>query len=168
MDSRRSALDLVFEVASAVALLAAIADVGMHWSVLPDRIPVHFGAAGNPNAWGGKSMLLWLLATTVAMAILLTVAESYQRLINIPMNVDRDSPAVRRLLRSMVIAMKAAITVSFLWIVDSTMKTAVGAADGLGRAFLPVFAGAIGVPVVYCLVKLNGLRRSGRSTGLRR
>jgi uncharacterized membrane protein len=154
MATPRSALDWVFEAVSAGALLVATGDVAMHWSILPERIPVHFGIAGDPNGWGGKSMLLLLLATTLAIAILLTVAESYQRLINVPLKVDRDSPEVRRLLRSMVIAMKAVITVSFVWIVDLTMRTAVGEANGLGRAFAPLFLGGTIAPIAYYLVKL--------------
>src|ERR1019366_1219834 len=51
MDSTRSTLDWLLEGVSAAALLAASADVWMHWSILPARIPVHFDAAGNPNAW---------------------------------------------------------------------------------------------------------------------
>ena len=102
-------------------------------------------------------MLPFLLATTVVMAILLTVAESYQRLINVPMKVDRDSPEVRRLLRSMVIAMKAVITVSFVWIVDLTMRIALGEANGLDRAFPPLFLGSIFAPMIIHLVKLYRL-----------
>ena len=154
MDPRRSVLDWVFEAVSAIALLLAIGDVAIHWSTLPERIPVHFGAAGDPNGWGGKSMLLLLLAATVAMAVVLTVAESRQRLINIPMSIDRNSPEVRQLLRSMVIVMKAVMTVAFAWIVDLTMRTAVGEANGLGRAFLPAFLGRVIAPIVYYLVKL--------------
>lgn len=154
MDTRRSTIDWLLEGVSAGALLAAIGDVAIHWSILPERIPVHFGLAGNPNGWGGKSMLLLLVATTVAISVILTVAESYQRLINVPLNVDRDSPEVRRLLRSMVIAMKAVITVSFVWIVDLTMRTAVGEANGLGRAFAPLFLGWMIAPITYYLVKL--------------
>jgi len=152
---RRSTLDWLYEGVSVAALAAACGDVAIHWSALPERIPTHFGAGGTPNGWGGKSMLLILLATTVLVAILLTVAERYQRLINIPMRVDRDSPEVQRLLRSMVIAMKAVITVMFVWIVDLTMRTAVGEANGLGAAFLPVFLGGTFAPAVYYLTKLK-------------
>lgn len=157
MAPRRSAIDWFFECVSATALVAAIADVASHWRALPERIPTHFGAAGNPNGWGGKDTLLLLLGATVAMAIVLTVAESYQRLINIPLGVDRDSPAVRRLLRSMVIVMKAVITVAFVWVSDLTMRTAMGEADGLGRAFLPVFLGGTFVPIIYYVVRLKRL-----------
>jgi di/tricarboxylate transporter len=153
----RSILDWVLEFVSAAALLAATADVAMHWSMLPQRIPTHFGAAGNPDGWGGKTMLLLLLALTLAVAILLTVAESYQRLINIPIKLDRESPQVRQLLRSMVIVLKAVITLIFVWIVDMTMRTAVGEANGLGRPFLPVFLVVTLAPMVYYLVKLKRL-----------
>ena len=98
-----------------------------------------------------------LLATTLGTVILLTVSESYQRLINIPMKVDRESPEVRRLLRSLVIAMKAVITVSSVWIIDLTMRTAAGEANGLGRAFVPVFLAAVMAPIVYYVMKLARL-----------
>jgi uncharacterized membrane protein len=158
MDTPRSILDWILEGVSAVALIVAIGDVAMHWNILPERIPVHFGVTGSPNAWGNKEMLLLLLATTFVMALLLTVAESYQRLINIPMNVDRDSSAVRRVLRSMVILMKMVITVSSVWIVDLTMRTAVGEANGLGVAFLPVFVVGVLAPIIYYLVRLARLK----------
>ena len=73
------------------------------------------------------------------------------------MKVDRDSPAVRRLLRSLVIAMKAVIMVSSVWIIDLTMRTAVGEANGLGRVFVPVFLAAVGAPIIYYVVKLARL-----------
>jgi Protein of unknown function (DUF1648) len=157
MEPRRSTIDWILEIVSVVALIAAVADVAVHWSLLPDRIPTHFGASGAPNGWGGKNMILLLLAVTLVMAITLTVAGKYQRLINIPLGVDRESPQVRGLLRSMVIALKAVITVTFVWIVDLTMRTAMGEANGLGRAFLPVFVGATSAPLVYYLVKLKRL-----------
>lgn len=157
MGTGRSIFDWVLEGVSAIALAAASADVAIEWNRMPARIPVHFGAAGSPNAWGDRTMLLFLLAATVAMAVVLTIAGSYQRLINIPMKVDRESPEVRRLLRSLVIAMKAVITVSSVWVIDLTMRTALGEANGLGRAFAPVFVAAVIAPIVYYLVRLARL-----------
>jgi uncharacterized membrane protein len=157
MSTVRSISDWALEGVSAVALVAACGDVAMRWSLLPKRIPVHFGPTGSPNAWGDRTMLLFLLAATIVMAAVLTLAESYQRLINIPMKVDRESPEVRRLLRSLVIAIKAVITVSSVWIIDLTMRTAAGEANGLGRAFVPVFLAAVMAPIVYYVMKLARL-----------
>jgi uncharacterized membrane protein len=157
MDAKRSTLDWVFEAVSIVALGAATGDLAIHWRILPDRIPVHFGVSGNANRWGSKNMLLVLLAGTIGMAVLLTVAETYQRLINVPLSVDRESPEVRQLLRSMVIVMKVVIMVAFFWIADVTMRTALGEANGLGPAFLPVFLSTVFAPMIYYIVKLNKL-----------
>jgi hypothetical protein len=49
------------------------------------------------------------------------------------------------------------ITVSSVWIIDLTMRTAVGEANGLGRAFVPVFLAAVIAPIVYYVVKLARL-----------
>ncbi len=157
MDAPRSSVDWILEGVAGIALLAAIGDVAMHWHLLPERIPVHFGASGDPDGWGGRSMLLVLLGTTVGMSVILTLAEKYQRLINIPISVDRESPAVRQLLRSMVIGLKAVITAAFFWIADVTMRTALGETNGLGTAFLPLFLGGIFAPMIYYLVKLKRL-----------
>ncbi len=157
MSPRRSGLDWFFEGVSVIALLGAGWDLALHWGMLPAQIPTHFNAAGNPNGWGGKNSLLLLLGTTAGMFILLTIAESYQRLINIPIKVDRESPAVRQLLRRMVIAMKVVVTVAFAWIVDRTIRTALGEARGLGIAFLPVFLAGVLGPVVFYVVKLKRL-----------
>lgn len=155
MDSPRSTTDWIFETVWAVALFAAIGEVALRWSSLPARIPVHFDASGGVNGWGGKSMLLVLVGSTIAMSILLTIAASFQRMINIPMNADRDSPAVRRLLRSMVIVMKTVMTLGFFWIDHVTIKTALGEPGGMGRLFLPLFLSGTFLPIVYFMVKLH-------------
>ncbi len=155
--ARRSALDWFFEGASVAALLASTWDLQNHWEALPARIATHFDARGHPNGFGGKDSLLFLYGITIAVAVGLTIAERYQRLINIPLRVDRESPAVRRLLRSMAIVLKAVILITFGWIAHVTMKTALGEASGLGRAFLPLFIGGTLAPVVYYIVKLKRL-----------
>jgi uncharacterized membrane protein len=159
MPPRRSALDWCLEAVSAVALLVAISDVAIHWSILPAKIPIHFGADGSPNGWGSKNSLIILLIATTSVAIVLTIAERYQRLINIPIEVDRDSPAIQILLRRMVIAIKAVITLTFVWIVDLTMRTAVGEAHGLGPMFLPVFTLGTLAPVIYYVFRLKRFAR---------
>jgi uncharacterized membrane protein len=159
MNTPRSTPDWILEAVSAVTLAAAIGDVALHWRILPQRIPIHFGASGDPNGWGDKNMLLLLLSSTIGMAILLTIAETRQRLINVPLNVDRDSPQVRSILRSMAIVMKAVIILAFFWITDATMRTALGEAHGLGRAFLPLFLGGTLAPAIYYAVKLKRLPR---------
>ncbi len=151
----RSVVDWIGEGIAGVAIAFATGEVAVRWSSLPARIPTHFDASGQVNGWGGKEMLLLLVGSTILIGILLTVAETNQRLINIPISVDRESPEVRQILRSMVIAMKAVISLSFAWIVDGTIR-----GSGLGRAFLPVFLTTTLAPVIYFLLKLRATRQA--------
>lgn len=151
----RSIPDWVLETLSALTLVASGAEIALRWNTLPTRIPTHFDAFGNPNGWGTKNSLLILLGATAVVAALLTAAETHQRLINIPVQIDRESPEVRRVLRSMVILMKAVLLAGFFWITDTTIRIATGTATSMGRAFLPLFLGAVFVPIICYTVKLK-------------
>ncbi len=50
----------------AVALVVAAA---LSWPALPDRVPTHFDAAGQPDAWSDRSLALWLLMPLLAAAL---------------------------------------------------------------------------------------------------
>nr|MCU0355577.1 DUF1648 domain-containing protein [Cytophagales bacterium] len=51
----------------ATALLLPFAYAAYLWPALPDRVPVHFGADGQPDGFGRKSELL--VAPTILMAV---------------------------------------------------------------------------------------------------
>ena len=127
----------------------------MRWSALPARIPTHFGIDGQANGWGGRDSLLVLLASTVVMFALLTVAGKYQRLVNIPVKVDREAPEVRRVIRSLTIVIKAVLSAGFFWITHVTIGIAMKQRAAMGRGFLPVFLAAVLAPVIYYCVRLR-------------
>ena len=113
---KRSAADWIQEALSLAALAAIIFTITAHWTELPARAPTHFGASGAPNGWGGKSAMLLLPSTSVALYILMTIASRYQRLINVPMKIDRDASEVQRLLQSMSITLKAVLLFAFAYL----------------------------------------------------
>jgi hypothetical protein len=49
----------VLEVVALGALVAMFAMLAMYSDLVPERIPVHFDAAGHPDRWGGKDTL-WI------------------------------------------------------------------------------------------------------------
>src|ERR1700760_4703615 len=51
-------------------ILTADALIGPH--ALPGRIPTHFSATGEPNAWGNPRMLLLLPLISLALYLLMT------------------------------------------------------------------------------------------------
>jgi uncharacterized membrane protein len=54
---------------------------------LPERIPIHFDAAGNPNGWGSPAMLLMLPAVAVTIYLLFTVVSQFPSAFNYPVRV---------------------------------------------------------------------------------
>jgi len=63
---RRSPLLIAGELAAAIAILLSVLIIVQFWAVLPDRIPIHFGFSGQPDAWGDKVMI-WLLPAVAAI-----------------------------------------------------------------------------------------------------
>ncbi|MBO5555643.1 MAG: DUF1648 domain-containing protein, partial [Oscillospiraceae bacterium] len=57
----------------AALLLAATVFVLVRWPAVPDRIPAHFDAAGQPDGFGAKSGLAVLLVFGWVMYVLVTV-----------------------------------------------------------------------------------------------
>jgi uncharacterized membrane protein len=157
MMAKRSRLDWALEAIAAASVAWAAAEIAMRWSTLPPRIPVHFGIRGEPNGWGGPKSLLVLLASTIVMFILLTVAGYKQRLVNIPVKVDREAPEAKRLIRSLAIATKAALSAGFFWITHVTIAIALGQRTAMGRVFLPLFLTAVAAPVFYYGARLRKL-----------
>ena len=155
---RRSALDWTLEAGSLGALLAIFGVVGSNWKDLPARVPRHFNALGNPDAWGGKNGLLLLPLTSLGIYILLTIASCYQKLINIPMSVDRDAPEVQSLLLGMSILLKTIVLWMLLYIAWANVNTAMGRGAGLWKSFLPASLAAVVVPTALYMFKLRRYR----------
>jgi uncharacterized membrane protein len=158
MMPRRSGVDWLLEIVGAAAVVGAAAEIVMRWRALPARIPTHFGIDGQANGWGGRDSLPVLLASTVVMFAVLTVAGRYQRLVNIPVKVDREAPEVRRVIRSLTIVIKAVLSAGFFWITHVTIGIAMRERTAMGRVFLPVFLAAVVAPVIYYCVRLRKAR----------
>lgn len=155
----RSASDWVQEVLAFAALVAVIVVLAVHWTELPAQVPRHFGVSGAPDGWGDKSGMLLRPLTAVGMYILVTIASRHQRLINIPMAIDRDAPEVQRLLKSMSITLKMVILFVFVYIEWVQVNTALERSSGLGKLFLPISLVAVFLPLGLYLQKLRKYRK---------
>ena len=97
--------------------------------------------------------------TAIGRYILITVTARYQRLINIPMAIDRDAPEVKRLLQSMSITLKMVLLFVFVYIEWSQVNKALGRSSGLGKLSLPIFLVAVCLALGLYLQRLRGLQK---------
>lgn len=58
---------------------------------LPDRVPIHFDIAGNPNGWGSPAALLLLPIVAVGLYFGMTVVSGFPGAFNYPVRVTREN-----------------------------------------------------------------------------
>ncbi len=110
---------LLAHAVNAILLVAMWAFALWAYDRLPDPIPIHFDAAGDPNGWADKSYASWLLvpgcalgmtAVTYACALLAVLARTNPRLINFPGRYRRKFLALPAGRRESVLAVARAFT----------------------------------------------------------
>jgi uncharacterized membrane protein len=153
----RTTLDWLIEFFALSFLIILIGLPLFFSSELPERIPVHFNFAGEPDGYGTR-VTLWILPVTgtlmyMGMTILESFPHIYNYLVDItPENVVKQYRLGTRLIR----ILKTIILIIFSFISYQTIKTALGSTAGLGKAFLPVFLLiTFGTIIIYVVISLN-------------
>jgi uncharacterized membrane protein len=147
----RSRIETALEVVSVSSVLAALGIVGSFWDALPERVPRHFGAAGNPDAFGSKGNILIPALLAVGLYVLLTLIQRIPpRLYNYPVRISADNAVAQySAARACLAAIKAAVSVLLACGTWLTVQVALGHRQGLGGWFLPGLLVAIILPMVW-------------------
>jgi uncharacterized membrane protein len=121
---------------------------------LPERIPIHFNAAGLPDGYGSRSSIWFLPATGVFMYILLTVVSAFPQIYNFPVKITEKNAQVQyRLATRFIRILKTLILILFLYLTYQTINSALSKTLGLGKSFLPVFLIITIFPIIFYVVK---------------
>jgi uncharacterized membrane protein len=154
---KRTSLDWVIEVAGFSFLVVLIALPLVWYNKLPDTIPVHFNAAGEPDGYGGRATLWIIPVTGLFMWLLFTVLEAFPQVYNFPVKITPENIVTQyRMATRLIRILKSVILIIFSFISFQTIKTATGGASGLGKAFLPVFLLiTFGVIIIYLARSMN-------------
>src|SRR2546425_10766721 len=109
MPARRTFFDWMLEAGALLALGGMFAWLATHWSALPDSVPSHYNAAGEPNAWGSKGSL-WLLPVVGAgLYGLISVLGGMNHLWNLPAGVDRNVSEVQAVVLRLLAVVKVGV-----------------------------------------------------------
>lgn len=122
---------------------------------LPETIPIHFNASGQPNGYGSKETLLMFPVIGSVLFVGMTVLNKYPHVFNYPTNITADN-ALRlyTIATRMVRYVKFAVVLIFSIIVFKTLKTVEGSTEGLGSWFLPVTFGLIFIPITFSVINV--------------
>jgi len=130
------------ELIAAVGLVVMVGVVAMHYTSLPQVIPIHFNGAGVADGWGNKSMVWFLVAVGCVVYAGMTLASFFPNLISMPVSRER-LQAAQPIAIEMIGWVKVIAVWMFAWINWMTVSVAMGRSTGLGPWFLPVTMVAI-------------------------
>lgn len=118
------------ELFGAIAILLAVLLIVKFWAVLPDRIPIHFGLGGLPDAWGDK-VTIWLVPAVAAIIFaVLTAVSRYPHTFNYPVRITSENAHRQYLLgRGLLAWLKAEICWLLAFVVRQQILVALGNAQ---------------------------------------
>ncbi len=119
----------------ACGLIAAL-----HWSSLPNSIPIHFGLSGQPDAWGPRAWLIVIAILPTLMNFALQALGRHPWILQYPVRITRENAITQySLVMKFLSCLAASIAWFSAWAVWCSVKVALGEAQSLGVWALPVF-----------------------------
>ena len=153
---------------NALGVIALGALFWLAWSAtagpdrLPGRVPTHFDAAGNPNAWGSPGGLYFLPILATIMFLAITVAAQFPHAFNYPV---RPTPATLPRMQAVTLNLLAWIKTELVLMFLALEWTYIEAVhENSGRLFpkvVPVFIVAIFATIGWHMLAIARAARRG-------
>jgi uncharacterized membrane protein len=122
---------------------------------LPDRVPTHFDAAGNPNAWGSPHMMIIMPVTAGAIYLLMSLVAQFPASFHYPVRATPQTlPRLQAVTLNLVAWLKAEIAWLFALLQWAFIHSARTGEGHLFPAILPGVAVVILGTVGWHLVAL--------------
>ncbi len=137
---KKTQVDYAIEIVGILGLILLISLPLFYFDKLPETIPRHFGANGEPDGFSGRGIIWTLPIIGIIMYIGLFWLNKYPHIFNYPQQVTRENAErLYAIGTRMIRTLNAIITCVFAYITYSTIQTALENQNGLGTWFLPVF-----------------------------
>ncbi|MEI7027024.1 DUF1648 domain-containing protein [Paenibacillus sp. y28] len=135
----RSKLEMIHDGLSIAVLLVMFIYVIKVWGQLPEQMPIHFNARGEPDGWGGRGSLFFLPGLSVLLAAGLSLLSQFPHTFNYPNPVTpENAPRQYANARRMLSWMKLELVVLFGYIEWRIIQAGLTGQDRLGIWLLPV------------------------------
>ncbi len=162
---RKTPMRRTFE---AIALAALAVLWAITWRALagpgqlPARIPTHFNAAGQPNAWGPPGAL-WLLPVVASgLYLLISLVSLFPSTFNFPVRVTPvNRPLLEAITLQMISCLKAELACLFLYIQGTILASARNGHAALSPLVMPLFLVAIFANIGWHLAAVIRAARAG-------
>lgn len=161
IDVELEGIDRAMEWAGFALVVLTWAWVIYFYPSLPDTIPTHYNASGEVDGFGSKPSLLILPVQATILFVGLLLLSRKPRLYNYPVSVTPEN--ARRLYKAGSRAIRyiaVFIPVIFGIIIYSTIQTARGEMQGIGKWFLPFALIGTTAPTIVMLIRISRIKSS--------
>ncbi|HXR39949.1 MAG TPA: DUF1648 domain-containing protein [Terracidiphilus sp.] len=111
---------------------------------LPGRIPTHFNAAGEPNAWGPPGALWLLPVAATGLYLFISLVALFPAAFNFPVRVTPvNRPLLEALTLQMIGCLKAELACLFLYIQWAILVSVRNGRASLSPLIVPLFLVAV-------------------------
>ena len=131
--------------------------------ILPEIVPVHFDAAGNPNRYGSKSMLFFIDAIgTIIFIIMLVLSRAISSLTNLADNFhDQEKIIFHKKETGKLFRILAIIVLLIVFIIVFSVYGAMKGETALFGSWIPyVITGMFILPTIYYLIRINSRKNT--------
>jgi uncharacterized membrane protein len=133
-----SPIEWLLVLATFVGAIFTIVLLAVRWPALPASVPSHFGISGQPNAYGGKGTLIFLVVLAAALAIGLSWLCRYPWTHNYPRVITEENAARQYRLARVLFRWMGLEWVALFAYMEWTIIQAGLTNGGLGLWFLPI------------------------------
>lgn len=143
----RSKVDWALEAVAFLALVGAMAYAAYYWPQIPTPRFVRFLSP--------KSTIWMVAAIDIAAYVSLTLGMRGKGLVEIPPALEHRSPQLRPMVQSMLIVMKAVLSLFGAYLLWAVVNAGLRRGGGPSGWFLTAFTLAVPLPLVFYTVKLR-------------
>lgn len=144
-------LDYILEGLAWLGIILALAAVIVYYPALPVKIPQHYGAGGQVDAWGGKGMVIMLPVISLVLYILMSMIRWFSPSSS---GAKKVTPRQWRLSLDLIAWLKMITVWTFTYLVWMTLQIGLGHARSLHAAFNPIMLVSMSVVMVYYIWKI--------------
>lgn len=125
-------VDILLELGAIAGLLCSVAIAFLVWPDLGERVPIHFGITGKPDAWGTKVMILILPVVAFILNTVFIIISRYPHTFNYPVKITPENARKQYLLAlSLLKWLKLEIIWLFTILFWQQIQVALGAKETL-------------------------------------
>lgn len=125
-------VDILLELGAISGLLCCVVITFLVWPDLRDRVPIHFGITGKPDAWGAKITILILPVVAFVLNTVFIIISRYPHTFNYPVKITPENARKQYFLAlSLLKWLKLEIIWLFTLIFWQQIQVALGAKETL-------------------------------------